>query len=63
MATTIKKITEVEVAASVDPATDPAIYIENNGAFRRAKGNNAREAIGLGGIVVSNGMLCVEVDE
>lgn len=60
---TTKKITEIEVSRFVDPETDPAIYIENNGVFQRAKGNFAREAVGLGGIVVSEGMLCVEMEE
>ncbi len=62
MSAEIKKITEVEVANFVDPESDPAIYVEMEGNIRRVKGKNAREAIGLGGIVVSDGMLCIETD-
>ena len=62
MAATIKKITEVEIVDSVDPDTGPGIYVEVDGKFRRAKNENAREAVGLGGIVVSDGMLCVEME-
>lgn len=61
-AATIKKITEVEIVSAVSSETNPGIYIETNGAFRRAKGSNAREAVGLGGLVVSDGMLCMEME-
>lgn len=62
MAATIKKITEVAVADSVSSESSPAIYIESGGTFRRAKGTNAREAVGLGGLVVTDGMLCMEME-
>lgn len=60
----IKKITEdVPVIESIDDDAEPSVYIEHKGTFCRAKGRQARKALGLGEIVCVNGQLCVEIDE
>jgi hypothetical protein len=60
---TIKQITEVAIVEEVEESAEPTIYVENEGTFRRARGRQARKVIGLDGIVVTDGLLCVELDE
>ena len=60
----IKKITtDVPIIKSVDEGTEPSVYIECNGEFYRARAAEARKAIGLGGIVCVDGLLCVETEK
>lgn len=60
----IKKITEdVPIIEDVDEAVEPSLYVEHDGHFCRAKGRQARRILDLDGIVVEDGLLCVELDE
>ena len=60
----IKKITEdVPIIEAVDEAVEPSLYTEHDGRFCRAKGRQARKVLGLDGIVIEDGLLCVELDE
>lgn len=60
----IKKITEdVPIIESVDETVEPSLYTEHDGHFCRVKGRQARKVLGLDGIVIEDGLLCVELDE
>ena len=60
----IKKITEdVPFIETVDEAVEPRLYTEHDGRFCRTKGRQARKVLGLDGIVIEDGLLCVELDE
>lgn len=60
----IKKITEdVPIIETVDEAVEPSLYTEHDGRFCRTKGRQARKVLGLDGIVIEDGLLCVELDE
>lgn len=59
----IKDITLIDEIDARLPEADTTIYVEHGGLFRRATPSFAREGIGLGGLVVADGMVCVELDE
>lgn len=63
MSATIRDITQVTEIETPLPEADTTVYVEHGGLFRRATPSFAREGIGLGGIVVEDGILCVELDE
>ena len=63
MSSEIKDITQIDEINTRLPEADTTVYVEHGGLFRRAAPGFAREGIGLGGLVVSNGMVCVELDE
>lgn len=59
----IRDIVQVNLLTELEEDTETNVYVEHGGNFRRAAPEIAREGIGLGGLVVSNGMVCVELDE
>ena len=59
----IKVITDVDELETMTEGTDPTVYVEYDGTFRRASPAQVREGIHLGGLVVSGGQLCIEIEE
>lgn len=60
---TIRDITQVTEIDTQLPEADTTIYVEHGGLFRRATPAFTRETVGLGGIVVVDGIVCMELDE
>ncbi len=60
---TIKDITTVTELEALHPEGDTTVYVEHDGGFYRAPAGVVRSAIGLGGIVVVDGRVCLEIDE
>ena len=60
---TIRDITEVTELSAQLPEADTHFYVEHGGYFRRATPAVTRETVGLGGIVVVDGIVCMELDE
>ena len=60
---TIRDITEVTEISTQLPEADTHFYVEHGGLFRRATPAFTRVAAGLGGIVVVDGIVCMELDD
>ena len=60
---TIRDITEVTEISTQLPEADTHFYVEHGGFFRRATPAFTRETVGLGGIVVVDGVVCMEIEE
>ena len=60
---TIKDITLIDEIDTQLPEADTTVYVEHGGLFRRATPRFAREGIGLGGLAIVDGLLCMELDE
>jgi len=59
---TTRDITQVDMLEDLGD-TEANTYVEHGGLLRRAAPATAREAIGLGGIVVVDGIVCMEIEE
>ena len=57
----VKKITEVPLISTVDETVEPALYMEHDGSFYRAKEPEVRKAMNLEYLVTKSNKLCWSV--